>query len=386
MNPSDVQSEAEPRYFDPEELDMSEQQFASSLDDSREKPQFEIDEAEQGSLLEETCAAELTAAEDRPFARGGSTTAASSDFDAITEEEPGTAREPGRDPSPETAAEPDWRRMVSAKVNSYKARNPQQERYPSLRLQFDPPPGKTSRQLQAFAPVEEMGSTVEQAAEEDSGAVLAPPSPLPGTSTRVVMEATARVIEFPRPAIGADELAEPVIDRPRIVEAPELLPPPPAMGGILIEEQRETEPERRPGFDFPLQSATLNRRVAAGLFDASLVMAALVLFAYVFLRINGGMPPLRLGAVLASCLLVILWPAYQYAFLVYCGKTPGLWAAKLHLASFNGQPAARSLRRWRVLASVLSLVSLGLGYAWCLLDEDQLSWHDRITRTHLAPR
>jgi uncharacterized RDD family membrane protein YckC len=386
MNPSDVQSEAEPRYFDPEEFDMSEQQFASSLDDSPERPQFEIDEAEQESRLEGTCASEFTVAEELPLARTEGPTPASSVFNAVTEEEPGTAREPGTDPSPDRVAEPDWRRMVSAKVNSYKARNPQQERYPSLRLQFDPPAPKTSRQLQAFAPVEEMGSTMEQAAESETGTLLASPSPLPEAPPRVVMEATARVIEFPRPAVRSDELAEPMIDRPRILEAPELLPPPPAMGGILIVEQRETEPERRPGFDFPLQSATLNRRVAAGLFDASLVMASLGLFGYVFIRINGAMPPVRLGAVLASCLLVILWPAYQYAFLVYCGKTPGLWAAKLHLASFNGQPAGRGLRRWRVLASVLSLVSLGLGYAWCLLDEDQLSWHDRITRTHLAPR
>jgi hypothetical protein len=37
------------------------------------------------------------------------------------------------------------------------------------------------------------------------------------------------------------------------------------------------------------------------------------------------------------------------------------------------------------LASFLSAASLGLGYAWCFLDEDQLSWHDRITKTHLAP-
>ena len=176
-----------------------------------------------------------------------------------------------------------------------------------------------------------------------------------------------------------------MIDRPRIVEAPELLPPPPAMGGILIEEQREPEPERRPGFDVPLVTASLNRRIAAGLFDGALVLAAVALFGYVFLRFNGAMPPLRLAAGLATSLLGIFWPAYQYAFLVYCGKTPGLWATKLHLAHFDGQPAARGPRRWRVLASVLSLVSLGLGYAWCFLDEDQLSWHDRITKTHLSP-
>jgi len=111
----------------------------------------------------------------------------------------------------------------------------------------------------------------------------------------------------------------------------------------------------------------------------------MVVFGYVFIRVNGAMPPFRSAATLAVGLLAVLWPAYQYAFLVFCGRTPGLRVAKLHVSRFNGEHVPRRLRRWRVLASVLSLASLGLGYAWCFLDEDQLSWHDRITRTHLAP-
>ena len=81
----------------------------------------------------------------------------------------------------------------------------------------------------------------------------------------------------------------------------------------------------------------------------------------------------------------VLWIAYQYLLLVYSGTTPGLRIAKLRLECFDGSPAPRRLRRWRVLASVLSTVSLGLGYAWCFLDEDALCWHDRITRTYTAP-
>ena len=377
MSPSDVQSETEPRYFDPEEIDMSEQQFAASLDKSPEKPQFEIDEGESESASKQIDASEsIAGVGERPaeYATLASVASASSE-----PTEAGLSSDLSRD------AEPDWRRLVSAKVNSYKARKPHQERYPSLRLPFEPPLPRISRQLQAFAPVEEMGGSAQQAAEAGNDLVFVSPPPVPDPPPRVVMEATARVIEFPRPVIWADELAEPVIDRPRIVEAPELLPPPPAMGGILIEEQREAEPERRPGFDVPLQAASLNRRIAAGLFDATLIIAAVALFGYVFVRINGAVPPMRSAAMLATCLFGIFWPAYQYAFLVYCGKTPGLWAAKLHLDRFDGEPATRPLRRWRVLASVLSLVSLGLGYAWCFLDEDQLSWHDRITKTHLAP-
>ena len=83
--------------------------------------------------------------------------------------------------------------------------------------------------------------------------------------------------------------------------------------------------------------------------------------------------------------LCLLWAAYQYLLIVYNGSTPGLRAARLELARFDGTSTGRRLRRWRVLAACLSGVSLGMGYAWVFLDEDALCWHDRITHTYLAP-
>jgi hypothetical protein len=56
------------------------------------------------------------------------------------------------------------------------------------------------------------------------------------------------------------------------------------------------------------------------------------------------------------------------------------------LSRFDGTAVPRSLRRLRVAAVLLSGLSLGLGYAWAFLDEDRLCWHDRITRTYMAPR
>jgi uncharacterized RDD family membrane protein YckC len=384
MNPSDVQSDTEPTYFDPEEIDMSEQQFAASLEISAEKPQFEIDEME------------VAREETRPVS------VAEPVAESLTVEAPGAQAEPvrqiGADRELHDAAaagvdsvhlaperQPDWRNLVSAKVNSYKARKPQKDRYPSLKLQFDPPVQRAVREREAAATFESVQERVpEPPVAVHSAPILPPESHL--EPPRIVLEATARVIEFPRPAFPrGDELADPIMDRPRIMEAPERLPPPPAMGGILMAPPQEPEPERRPGFDVPLQSAPMRQRIAAGVFDAVLVAIAMALFEYIFLRINGSMPPLRSAATLAAGLLAVLWPAYQYSFLVFCGRTPGLRVAKLRISRFDGEPVSRSLRRWRVLASVLSLASLGLGYAWCFLDEDQLSWHDRITRTHLAP-
>jgi hypothetical protein len=59
--------------------------------------------------------------------------------------------------------------------------------------------------------------------------------------------------------------------------------------------------------------------------------------------------------------------------------------AKLQLHRFDGTSVPLKTRRWRVLASFLSALSLGIGYAWCFLDEDRLCWHDRITHTYMAP-
>jgi uncharacterized RDD family membrane protein YckC len=385
MNPSDVQSETEPKYFDPEEIDMSEQQFAASLEIRAEKADFFLDDERDAPSSEPTQrSADSPAAEQLTDRIGSNALHGEAVAGELQPNLPQTAIG-ASSTQQEQDAEPDWRHLVSAKVSSYKARKPQKERYPSLKLQFDAPvprPLVTREPMNRVKAQEDRADFVSIAS--DLPAALLPEQP--SSPPRILLEATARVIEFPRPvAPRGDELADPVIDRPRIIEAPELLPPPPAMGGILMAPLVQPEPERRPGFDVPLQSAALRLRIAAGLFDAAVVSIAMALFGYVVFRINGAMPPLRTAATLAAGLFAVLWPAYQYTFLVFCGSTPGLWASKLRISRFDGEPVSRNLRRWRAVASVLSLASLGLGYGWCFLDEDQLSWHDRITRTHLAP-
>jgi uncharacterized RDD family membrane protein YckC len=181
------------------------------------------------------------------------------------------------------------------------------------------------------------------------------------------------------------ELAEPVMDRPRIVEAPEVLPPPPALGGILL-EPATTHEENRIGADFPQSSASIPQRWLAGLVDSLILGTALAAFAAIFLRLNPARVPLPILIAGALAVSVWLWAAYQFLFVVYTGSTPGLRVLRLRLVRFDGSPAGRRVRRWRVLASFLSACSLGLGYLWSILDEDGLCWHDRITRTHIQSR
>ncbi|MGC1373781.1 MAG: RDD family protein [Candidatus Sulfotelmatobacter sp.] len=310
-----------------------------------------------------------------------------------------------------------WRQEVAARLNRYQSRRkPRPPRYPSLRLRFAgnenneeserndsananrPIPAQpldaqtsqqTSRSALAFDGFAERADEFAAAASEFvSWAVTnsRETQPVPNANAG----ASAKIIEFPRiwnpPARPVDELAEPVMTAPRILEVPEFVPPPPALGGITIEKLSPVEIERRPGIDFPLQSASLGRRISAAAIDSALVAAASFAFGFIFWKMTGLRPPRLQIIEMAGGFGALFWAAYQYLLIVYSNGTPGLRLARLELGRFDGTRANRRLRRWRVLASFLSAASLGMGYAWVFLDEDALCWHDRITHTYLAPK
>jgi len=319
------------------------------------------------------------------------------------------------DPAAENS--PAWRQELAARLNRYQAKHkPRPPRYPSLRLRFEEPQAShTASPVSGAAPsfsqstashhalaLDNFSASAHSAPQSEFSAcppLFRPPQDPTQDSTFIVSDhlshpstafpATAKILEFPRfwtpPSQALDALAEPVTDRPRILEAPEVAPPPPALGGITIDPILQPEVEKRPGIDIPLQSAPLARRICSAAIDTLIIASACAIFGFIFWKMTAIHPPLIQTVAFNGGLLALFWFAYQYLLVVYSGSTPGLRLAKLRLARFNGTPAPRRLRRWRVLASFISAVSLGMGYAWVFLDEDALCWHDRITHTYLAP-
>ena len=284
-----------------------------------------------------------------------------------------------------------WRREIAERLNKYRARRrPREPRYPSLRLKFEPAvqPESFPRPSEARPHLILDGSAA--AAEFVHGPWPAEPVEDEPAASVAPAETGARVIPFPRSASAPprplEELAEPLQLFPRILDVPEVTPPPPALGGILIETEEQDSSPKRPGIEIPLQTSPVSRRMLAAAADAVIVAMALGLFGYIFSRVTAIIPPPKQIGVMVAPVLAILWTGYQYLLLTYTGSTPGLWLARLRLSRFDGTAVPRRIRRFRTLVSVLSALSLGLGYAWCILDEDQLCWHDRITRTHLAPK
>lgn len=294
--------------------------------------------------------------------------------------------EPSSDSSSEMEDSPaSWKDEVAARVNHYRRRRPRTPRYPSLSLKFDAPRFETD-----YA---DMADSSEARADN----AFSPGTPIILQSALVAdsftyasaHEPTGRILEFPRsPSIPLvarpDAIADPVMDLPRILDVPEVMPPPPALGGIHVEAD-VSPAERRPGLEIPLQAASFSRRLCAGLIDALLVILSLVGFGAIFFRMIHAVLSPREMISGAAGVGVALWLLYQHLLLGYSGSTLGLRCAKLQLRKFDGRRVSRFTRFIRNLAAALSAASLGLGYLWCFLDEDQLCWHDRITRTYMAP-
>ena len=207
----------------------------------------------------------------------------------------------------------------------------------------------------------------------------------PRTSIRLPVEPPT--VE-PRPR---EELAEPMSNPPRILDVPEEIIP--TIRGPLFAEIRldadkpQAEVVDAPStapIELPLQVASFSQRTFAGLVDGLIVLVASAIFCAAVWKT---VPELPHGKAAMTLLLipVFFWTVYHYLLLVYAGKTAGMAMASLCLRSFDGGVPTWKQRRQRVYSMLFSLVSVGLGFAWALVDEDCLCWHDRMTRTFLTP-
>lgn len=200
-----------------------------------------------------------------------------------------------------------------------------------------------------------------------------------------IEERSPRIIE-----VGENEVAE---NLPEDATAPsssahfaQEIPPavPEQMELLPSFEDIQLEPSQaRPQVDNEVipRPAGLAQRLVAGVVDLGSVAAAGVLFDSAFVHLAHDNPHSRMALLCGLCVAGLLWMVMQYLFLVHGNGTPGMRFAQLELATFEGKPVNANSRRCRAAASALSAFSVGLGYAWALVDEDRLGWHDRITGT-----
>lgn len=144
--------------------------------------------------------------------------------------------------------------------------------------------------------------------------------------------------------------------------------------------------------DSALPPPGLGRRLAAGVYDALLLVAVLLAAAAVVLglcvlalgaeavRAHNPLPgnPLFAAYLAAVCFLFYAW------FWTHGGQTLGMRAWKIRVQQRNGLDMTWPQALRRFLMAIVSWLALGLGYWWALLDRDGLTWHDRGSGTVLV--
>jgi uncharacterized RDD family membrane protein YckC len=97
----------------------------------------------------------------------------------------------------------------------------------------------------------------------------------------------------------------------------------------------------------------------------------------------GKISPEGAWLVVLYCLVLgLLWSMYFVGFTAACGQTPGKKIMGLHVVDENGAPVdwdTASIRFF--IGYTVSLLPLGLGFYWALVDKNNQTWHDKISGT-----
>jgi uncharacterized RDD family membrane protein YckC len=120
-----------------------------------------------------------------------------------------------------------------------------------------------------------------------------------------------------------------------------------------------------------------------------MIDAACLAFAYggflaLFGSLGGQFTFSKLSAAVCFSTFAFVYVQYFCLFTIFGGTTPGMMVRGLQVASFSGEtPTARQLF-WRATGYLISAGTFFLGFFWAVWDEDAMTWHDRLSRTHLA--
>jgi uncharacterized RDD family membrane protein YckC len=320
-------------------------------------------------------------------------------------------------PAPPPPDDESWRNEVSSRIQNYKARRrrslgddeslsfnfestagnhvflrPEREPEPESVVATEPEPDPIATYYaHPYATAPSIEPEYEPVAEPE----FAEPD-MPMFAAAPVAQETAKLILFPKPPMmqeaPADQLAEPVFDVPRIVEAPEateqvMVP----LADITLQPDHREDacvPYIEPVLELPRPVASTAHRFCAEFADLLIVMVGTFLFGIIAARL-GATPVLADMKLLIGTTVVvaaIFWSTYKYVFLVHGAITPGMRLAHVKLVNFEGAAPSTVRRRVRALAMLLATFPLGLGILWSFVDPYRLCWHDRISKTYVTLR
>jgi uncharacterized RDD family membrane protein YckC len=130
--------------------------------------------------------------------------------------------------------------------------------------------------------------------------------------------------------------------------------------------------------------APLGDRQLAGIIDAACLLFAFGGFVALFGSLGGQLTLSKMNAAVYLAALSVVYFQYFALFTVFGATTPGMMFRGLQVMSFSGEPPTPRQMLLRSAGYMLSAGMCLIGFLWALWDEDQLTWHDRLSKTYLS--
>lgn len=124
-------------------------------------------------------------------------------------------------------------------------------------------------------------------------------------------------------------------------------------------------------------------RLLAMIYDGLLLLAVLMMATLPVVLIIGGPPQSVVARLGLQLYLLAIIVSFFVWFWTHGGQTLGMRSWRLKLVAGNGGAVSHPMALKRLVAVLLSLLAVGLGYFWIVLDPHKRAWHDILSNTRL---
>ncbi len=100
-----------------------------------------------------------------------------------------------------------------------------------------------------------------------------------------------------------------------------------------------------------------------------------------FIDLILGADPLQLDPVVLFFVAPVIAVLYFALSTDLTGRTPGKWLMGLRVVRTGGGDVTLGKSLLRSLGYIVSLIPLGAGFLWVLVDDERRGWHDHIAGT-----
>jgi uncharacterized RDD family membrane protein YckC len=127
--------------------------------------------------------------------------------------------------------------------------------------------------------------------------------------------------------------------------------------------------------------ATTTHRFVASAIDSAMILIGFGLLVVIYQLMGGSFGSGKQFWMLLGLTLTLVSLFYGLVWAITGRETAGMHFTDLRLITFDGFPLDARSRALRFASSWLSFCSAGLGLLWAMADEENLTWHDHISKT-----